>query len=80
MFEEYARGLPCTVKIVTTAPGAVLSCHYHHKHSEIWIVLDPRARAETRSPKSLPSATCGTWRNVRDVPPSRSGSDRLALP
>ena len=46
VFEENARGLPCTARIVTTAPGGVLSRHYHHKRDEIWIVLDPGARVE----------------------------------
>jgi mannose-6-phosphate isomerase len=45
-FEQYTHNLPCTVKIITVAPGGVLSRQYHHKRDELWVVLDPGACVE----------------------------------
>ncbi|ABG03160.1 mannose-6-phosphate isomerase, type II [Rubrobacter xylanophilus DSM 9941] len=45
-FEQYTHNLPCTVKIITVAPGGTLSRQYHHKRDELWVVLDPGARVE----------------------------------
>jgi mannose-6-phosphate isomerase len=40
-FEQYTHNLPCTVKIITVAPGGTLSRQYHHMRDELWVVLDP---------------------------------------
>lgn len=45
-FEQYTHNLPCTVKIITVAPGGILSRQYHHQRDELWVVLDPGARVE----------------------------------
>ncbi|BBL80294.1 hypothetical protein RxyAA322_21480 [Rubrobacter xylanophilus] len=45
-FEQYTHNLPCTVKIITVAPGGTLSRQYHYKRDELWVVLDPGARVE----------------------------------
>jgi mannose-6-phosphate isomerase len=45
-FEQYTHDLPCTVKIITVAPGGTLSRQYHHKRDELWVVLDEGARVE----------------------------------
>ena len=39
-FEQYTHNLPCTVKIITVAPGGTLSRQYHRKRDELWVVLD----------------------------------------
>jgi mannose-6-phosphate isomerase len=45
-FEQYTHNLPCTVKVITVAPGGKLSRQYHHKRDELWIVLDEGACVE----------------------------------
>jgi mannose-6-phosphate isomerase len=45
-FEQYTHNLPCTVKIITVAPGGILSRQYHHRRDELWVVLDPGACVE----------------------------------
>lgn len=45
-FEQYTHNLPSTVKIITVAPGGVLSRQYHHQRDELWVVLDPGAVVE----------------------------------
>lgn len=45
-FEQYTHNLPCTVKIITVAPGGTLSRQYHHNRDELWVVLDKGARVE----------------------------------
>ena len=45
-FEQYTHNLPCTVKIITVAPGGALSRQYHEKRDELWVVLDEGARVE----------------------------------
>jgi len=45
-FEQYTHNLPCTVKIITVAPGGTLSRQYHHHRDELWVVLDPGAKVE----------------------------------
>ena len=45
-FEQYTHNLPCTVKIITVAPGGVLSRQYHLRRDELWVVLDGGARVE----------------------------------
>jgi mannose-6-phosphate isomerase len=45
-FEQYTHNLPCTVKILTVAPGGTLSRQYHHQRDELWVVLDPGAQVE----------------------------------
>lgn len=45
-FEQYTHNLPCTVKIITVAPGGVLSRQYHHRRDELWVALDPGVRVE----------------------------------
>ena len=45
-FERYTHNLPSTVKIITVAPGGVLSSLYHHHRDELWVVLDAGARVE----------------------------------
>ncbi len=45
-FERYAHNEACTVKIITVAPGGVLSRQYHHKRDELWVVLDAGACVE----------------------------------
>lgn len=45
-FEQYTHNLPCTVKIITVAPGGVLSRQYHHRRDELWVMLDSGACVE----------------------------------
>jgi mannose-6-phosphate isomerase len=45
-FEQYTHNLPCTVKIITVAPGGTLSRQYHEKRDELWVVIDPGACVE----------------------------------
>ncbi|MBA3790912.1 MAG: phosphomannose isomerase type II C-terminal cupin domain [Actinomycetota bacterium] len=45
-FEQYTHNLPCTVKIITVAPGGTLSRQFHHQRDELWVVLDPGAKVE----------------------------------
>jgi mannose-6-phosphate isomerase len=45
-FEQYTHNLPCTVKIITVAPGGTLSRQYHEKRDELWVVLDRGACVE----------------------------------
>ena len=45
-FERYTHNLASTVKIITVAPGGVLSSQYHHKRDELWVTLDPGALVE----------------------------------
>ena len=45
-FEQYTHNLPCTVKVITVAPGGKLSRQYHHGRDELWVVLDQGASVE----------------------------------
>ncbi len=45
-FEQYTHNLPSTVKVITVAPGGILSRQYHHKRDELWVVLDLGACVE----------------------------------
>jgi mannose-6-phosphate isomerase len=45
-FEQYTHNLPSTVKILTVAPGGILSRQYHHHRDELWVVLDEGACVE----------------------------------
>ena len=45
-FEQYTHNLPCTVKIITVAPGGILSRQYHHRRDELWVILDAGACVE----------------------------------
>ena len=45
-FEQYTHNLPCTVKIITVAPGGTLSLQYHHHRDELWVILDKGARVD----------------------------------
>ena len=45
-FEQYTHNLPCTVKIITVAPGGKLSSQYHHHRDELWVVLDEGVRVQ----------------------------------
>lgn len=45
-FEQFTHNLPSTVKIITVAPGAILSRQYHHQRDELWVVLDAGAEVE----------------------------------
>jgi mannose-1-phosphate guanylyltransferase/mannose-6-phosphate isomerase len=45
-FEQYTHNLPCTVKVITVAPGGTLSRQFHHMRDELWVVLDPGAKVE----------------------------------
>jgi len=45
-FVQYTHNLPCTIKIITVAPGGALSRQYHHHRDELWVVLDAGARVE----------------------------------
>jgi mannose-6-phosphate isomerase len=45
-FEQYTHNLPCTVKIITVAPGGTLSRQYHDRRDELWVVLDAGAQVE----------------------------------
>ena len=45
-FEQYNHNLSCIVKIITVAPGGVLSRQYHSKRDELWVVLDEGACVE----------------------------------
>lgn len=55
-FEQYTHNLPCTVKIITVAPGGILSRQYHHNRDELWVVLDPGARVELDDEELHPAA------------------------
>lgn len=45
-FEQFTHNMRSTVKIITVAPGGVLSRQYHHRRDELWVVLDPGAIVE----------------------------------
>jgi mannose-1-phosphate guanylyltransferase/mannose-6-phosphate isomerase len=45
-FEQYTHNLPCTVKIITVAPGGTLSRQYHHHRDELWVMLDEGAQVQ----------------------------------
>ena len=45
-FEQYTHNLPSTVKIITVAPGGILSRQYHRRRDELWVVLDAGACVE----------------------------------
>jgi mannose-6-phosphate isomerase len=45
-FEQYTHNLPSTVKIITVAPGGILSRQYHRRRDELWVVLDEGACVE----------------------------------
>ncbi len=45
-FEQYTHNLPCTVKVITVAPGGKLSRQYHNGRDELWVVLDEGACVE----------------------------------
>ena len=45
-FEQYTHNLLSTVKILTVAPGGILSRQYHHRREELWVVLDAGACVE----------------------------------
>ena len=45
-FEQYTHNLPCTVKIITVAPGGKLSSQYHHHRDELWVALDEGVRVQ----------------------------------
>jgi mannose-6-phosphate isomerase len=34
-YEQYTHNLPSTVKILTVAPGGILSRQYHHHRDEL---------------------------------------------
>lgn len=53
-FEQYTHNLPCTVKIITVAPGGILSSQYHDKRDELWVALDPGAMVEMDEKVSRP--------------------------
>ncbi|MFZ4513936.1 MAG: mannose-6-phosphate isomerase, partial [Geothrix sp.] len=39
-FDQYALNTPCTVKILTCAPGQKLSLQRHSHRGELWVALD----------------------------------------
>lgn len=45
-FEQYTHNLPSTVKIITVAPGGVLSRQFHHQRDELWVMLDDGVKVE----------------------------------
>lgn len=45
-FDQYTHNLPSTVKIITVAPGGILSRQYHQQRDELWVILDSGARVE----------------------------------
>jgi mannose-6-phosphate isomerase len=45
-FEQYTHNLPCTVKIITVAPGGTLSRQYHDRRDELWVILDKGAQVQ----------------------------------
>jgi mannose-6-phosphate isomerase len=45
-FEQYTHNQESTVKIITAAPGGILSSQYHFKRDELWVVLDEGARVK----------------------------------
>ncbi len=55
-FEQYTHNLPCTVKVITVAPGGTLSRQYHHMRDELWVVLDPGAKVELDDKLLAPKA------------------------
>ncbi|MBA2442553.1 MAG: phosphomannose isomerase type II C-terminal cupin domain [Rubrobacter sp.] len=45
-FDQYTHNLPCTVKIITVAPGGTLSRQYHLQRDELWVILDAGSQVE----------------------------------
>ncbi len=45
-FEQYTHNLTSTVKIITVAPGGILSRQFHYQRDELWVLLDAGARVE----------------------------------
>lgn len=45
-FEQYTHNIPSTVKIITVAPGGLLSRQYHYHRDELWVTLDPGVKVE----------------------------------
>jgi mannose-1-phosphate guanylyltransferase/mannose-6-phosphate isomerase len=44
-FERHTRNLPCTVKIITVAPGGTLSRQDHNERGNLWDDLIAGAKA-----------------------------------
>jgi mannose-1-phosphate guanylyltransferase/mannose-6-phosphate isomerase len=55
-FERYTLNQRTTVKIITVAPGGILSSQYHFKRDELWIVLDDGARVKLGNEVLYPKA------------------------
>lgn len=40
-FRQYTANSACTVKLISVAPGGMLSLQRHEHRDELWVVLDP---------------------------------------
>jgi mannose-6-phosphate isomerase-like protein (cupin superfamily) len=45
-FKRFVHNKNCTVKIITVAPGGVLSLQSHNYRDELWVALDDGLRVE----------------------------------
>ena len=45
-FDQFVLNTPCTVKILTCAPGQRLSLQRHSHRGELWVALDEGAMVE----------------------------------
>jgi mannose-6-phosphate isomerase-like protein (cupin superfamily) len=39
-FTEFVHNAPCTVKIITVAPGEAFSLQFHHHRAEFWRIIE----------------------------------------
>lgn len=60
-FDQFVLNTPCTVKILTCAPGQRLSLQRHSHRGELWVALDEGVVVELNGETLKPSVGQGIW-------------------
>ncbi len=56
-FDRYTLNQPCTVKILTVAPGQALSLQSHEHRDELWVVIEGDPQIQIG--ETVHAARCG---------------------
>ena len=60
-FDQFVLNTPCTVKILTCAPGQRLSLQRHSHRGELWVALDEGVVVELNGETLKPSVGQEIW-------------------
>lgn len=60
-FDQFVLNTPCTVKILTCAPGQQLSLQRHGHRGELWVALDPGVVVERDGEVLRPAVGEEVW-------------------